>query len=221
LTSTPGGTEFNVIDVHDPLNPDWLGGYSLQGHAVNAINVRNGYAYLAHPAGASGLAREELTVLDVTNPAQPRRVSGFYAPEGLGGNGKSLALNSDRIYLGRTTSKISGPTDTLPEFLALNGRDPLVLPTIPLGSLNLTTAESVNGLVVRGTLAFLLTSSQLQSWDLANVAAPQPFTPQAKASEFLALPGKGVSLDCEGDTLYAGGTTDDNRSFLEIFTPSP
>jgi len=99
--------------------------------------------------GAYGTAREELTVLDVTNPSQPRRVSGFYALEGLGGNGKSLSVNENRVYLGRTTTKISGPTDALPEFLALDNRNPADVPVTPLGSLNLATAESVNGLVGR------------------------------------------------------------------------
>jgi hypothetical protein len=221
LTSAPGGAEFGIIDVHDPIHPSWLGGFPLQGHAVNAIRVRNGYAYLAHPAGASDVAREELTVLDVTDPTKPRRVSGFYAPEGLGGNGKSLAVTADRIYLGRTTTKISDPNDALPEFLTLDDRNPLALPVMSLGSINLATAESVNGLIARGNLTFLLTSDHLQIWDFTDATAPQPLTPHADASEFLTLPGKGVSLDCEGDVLYAGGTTDNGRGFIEIFTPRP
>lgn len=221
LTSAVGGREFNVIDVRNPLHPNWVGGYSLQGHAVNAVRVRGSYAYLAHPAGTSGTAKEQLTVLDVGDPANPRRLDGFWASEGLGGNGKSLAVTSDRIYLGRTATRISSPNDTLPEFLVLDGQNLTDLPTVPLGTLNFDIAESANGVIARGDFVALLANNRLQAWNFAEPAVPQPWTPNGNPDEFLILPGKGASLDCEGDVLYVGGTTDAGRGFISIITPQP
>lgn len=218
LTAVSGGEEFDVIDVRDPLHPAWRGGYGLNGHDLNAIAVRGAYAYLAHPIGTTG-TQEQLTILNVADPAAPRRVSGFRSAGGIGGNGKSVAAVGADVWLGRTASRISGATDAIPEVFALDGRDPENVPSSPLGGLALETAESVNGLVLRGRLAFLLTNSRLEAWDVADPAAPRPWTADGASDGFLALDGKGAAIDCEGDTFYVGANAIDGRGMLMIVTP--
>jgi hypothetical protein len=73
---------------------------------------------------------------------------------------------------------------------------------------------------VRGDLLFLLTNTQLQIWNIASTTHPVPWTRDGTTNTFLTLSGKGVALDCEGDTLYMtthaqSGTADT----LSVITP--
>ncbi|HEV8666922.1 MAG TPA: hypothetical protein VN665_03735, partial [Candidatus Paceibacterota bacterium] len=62
LTKTSaGGSEFNVIDVHDPLHPAWVGGYPV-GNDVNALYIYGTTAYIASPN------TQNLLALSVSNP---------------------------------------------------------------------------------------------------------------------------------------------------------
>ncbi|MBY0376488.1 hypothetical protein K2P96_00755, partial [Patescibacteria group bacterium] len=61
LTKTSTGPEFNIIDVTNPLSPQFVGGYPI-GNGVNKIYVKDNYAYIASPN------TDNLIVLDVTNP---------------------------------------------------------------------------------------------------------------------------------------------------------
>ena len=178
LTHSGSGPEFYIIDVHNPLSPALVtGGTFAVGNDINAVYVRDQYAYLATPNS------NNLTVLDVSNPSSPQSV-GSFAPAG-GGNGKSLYLLGDNLYLGRTTSAGS-------EFYILNNSDPKnISPTN-----NKDIGASVDGVMVRTgpdtaatpamhTLAFLLTKTQFQVWDTADLS---PWTPGKNVSEFLNLP---------------------------------
>lgn len=212
------GDEFNVIDVHDVAHPVWQAGYSLHGHDLNAIRVRHGIAYLAHPTGSADVPPEQLTVLRIDASGNIQRLSGFYQDGGIGGNGKSLALVGDAAYFGRTASRISGMPDFMPEFFALDASDPRSWPDQPLASLPLPTGESVNGIVVRGDLAFLMTNRQLQVWGVSDVGALEPWTPHRDVGEFLVLPGKGASMDCEGNRLFIGSNTEANVGFITVIS---
>lgn len=202
LTKTASGPEFNIIDVHNPLAPSWVGGFAL-GNTVNAIAVRNGYAYLASPNS------EELKIIDVRNPANPVFAGSFDAPGGSG-NGKSVDTLGDQLYLGRT---LGGN-----EFYVLDNANPAS--TLPsLGSLDLGASESLNDFVVRDYLAFLLTTSQLEIFRVDNPASIVPWV-----SVPLAASGSDVepSLDCEGNTLYIGSNDDPNdKGSLSIITAGP
>ena len=90
LTKTDSENEFNVVDVSNVLNPVFKGSLHI-GNGINAIYAKGNYVYLAHPTDAADPPEEQLSVLDVTNPASPQRVSGFFYNGSSGGNGKSLA----------------------------------------------------------------------------------------------------------------------------------
>ncbi len=199
LSKTSTGPEFNIIDVHErPVNPRWVGGFQI-GSAVNAIFVRGSYAYLATPDS------EELTVLNISNPGNPIKVSGFDAVGGSG-NGKSITIVGDDLFLGRTAGNN--------EFYSLNIKNP----ENPTEKFQKDAGSSVNDLIVRDYLAFLVTTSgKLQIWNIDNPANVTAWTENETVSEFVTLPGGNINaLDCENNTLYAGS----QNGIVSIITPN-
>jgi hypothetical protein len=188
------GPELHIIDVHSPSNPFEVGSYSV-GSDINAIYVKGKNVYLATSNN------KELVVLDISNPTSPVQADSFNDPGS--GNGKSLYLVGDRLYLGKTAD--SGN----PELYILN--NPEHSPISASSSLGISS--SVNGLLVRDYLTFLITNSQFQIWNTDNYLNIVP-----KYS--YSLTGIGSSLDCEGNYLYAGSVDASNRAYLSvIYTP--
>jgi hypothetical protein len=226
LKSTGGhGPEFHIFDVHDASNPlevgSWPSGSGL-GNDINAIYVNGSYAYLATPNS------QELIVLNVSNPANittgsPTRFG--YDAAGSG-NGKSLDMIGDAIYLGRTNPS-SGP-----EFYILNAADPTAMPALNPTPSTITIGSSVDALQVRSgldaapdptlhTVAFLLTRTALQAYDTSDLS---PWTPTKNVSEFLQLPNNGSVtnepvMDCEGNTLFIGSNDASNKGYLYDIAP--
>jgi len=207
LTATASGPEFHIIDVHDPANPFEVGYWPSSGHLghdINAIYVKGRYVYLAHPIDSAAANIEEVTVLDISNPTLPQRVGGYDAPDNAG-HGKSLYLVGDTLYLGRTQ------TASNPEFYILDSSNP--------ASISATSSQeissSVNDLIVRDYLAFLITTdSQFQIWRLDN---PSGITQYAAP---LALPnsGEGSALDCEGNYFYVGSLDSANNAYISVIS---
>lgn len=192
LTKTLTGPEFNIIDVHNlSTTPPSLvtGGTYSVGNGINSIYVNNGYAYLATPNS------QEITVLDISSPSTPLPKENYDAPDSAG-NGKSLYSVGDNLYLGRTV------TSTNPEFYILDNSDPTKLQTNNANPYTKEIGSSVNGLIVRDYLLFVLTNNQLRILDITD---PANIINWASG---LSLPGAtstgGSSLDCEGNYLYAG-----------------
>jgi hypothetical protein len=215
LTKTASGPEFNIIDVHNPLIPKWVGGYSV-GYTINAIYVRGNYAYLVHTTDSTATTQEQMTVLDISNPTTPHRVSGYFYTAGIFNSGKSLYGVGDTLYLGRLASKISGANDTIPEFYSLNDGDPTTIPNSTLGTIPLNTPESLHGIIVRDYLAFLLTTHTFQIWNISNLANP--------LSTFsLTLPTSGgtitPSFDCEGNYFFIATNSTNNKGSLYVIAP--
>ena len=198
LTKPSSGPEFNIIDVREPTNPSWIGGFTV-GNTVSAINVRGRYAYLATPNS------QELIILDISNPSSPVQIGGFNAAVGAG-SGKSMYLVGDKLYFGETIPNAG------PEFYVFD----IGTPTHPQAIGSREISQSANGLIVRDFLAFLLTNSELH---ILNIVDPDVITVFASP---LTLPGSvssgGSSLDCEGNTLYAGTNT---HGKLYIITSTP
>jgi uncharacterized secreted protein with C-terminal beta-propeller domain len=63
------GAGLIVIDIHDPANPQRVGGYDTSGEAYG-VAVAGNYAYVAD--GDAGLQ-----VIDIREPANPQRVGGY------------------------------------------------------------------------------------------------------------------------------------------------
>ena len=187
LAKTGSGPEFNIIDVHDPANPFLVGGSYSVGAAVNALQVRNQYVYLASPNA------EELTILDLEDLDN---VYTYDAPDSAG-NGKSIYLLGDTLYLGRTV------TGSNPEFYILDNSDPSQIEENNPAPETYEASASVRGIIVRDYLVYLLTTSSLQ---ILNVTDPDNISDYADLSLSGASGSSESALDCEGNYLYASNT---------------
>ena len=90
------GNEFSVIDVNDPHNPQFIGGFKTDTQ-INSIYINVNEAYVA----ASD--KNQLRVLDVTNPGSMYLIKDF-SPSGWETQvGKFITFFEDEYFLGRTT----------------------------------------------------------------------------------------------------------------------
>ena len=212
------GTEFNIIDVGGggtegatPINPIWLSGFETDSNGINNIFIRGGYAYIASSKD------EELEILDISDFSNPIEVGEFNAPGGgaNNGNGKSLALLGDSLYLGRTL--LSGD-----EFYILDNSHPDSTLSVrdSANIQNLPNNTSVNGIVVRDHLVFLLTNGTLKIWDISNPEEIREYT-----DPIILPPGEGNSqqgtaIDCEGNYIFTGSQNFQFRGFISIISGS-
>lgn len=187
LSKTAHGPEFNIIDVHDTQHPVWVGGYSV-GSTINAIVVRNGYAYLATDDSS-----QDVVVLDAHDVTNPLPVGTYDVPDVSGwANGKSLTLIGNRLYLGLTYATSS------PELYQLDISQPFTV--MPTASLDI--GSSVVGIVAKGSQVYVVTST---SRTIQNVDASQGN--MLATTSVQTIPGVASALDCERSVLY---TTSNN-----------
>lgn len=90
------GSEFAVIDILNPANPVYLGGFETNT-LINSIYVRGHLAYVA--ASDSG----QMRVLDVSNPGSIIELSQFSPSGWETQQGKILSYFEGSLSLGRTT----------------------------------------------------------------------------------------------------------------------
>ncbi len=218
LTRTATGPEFHIIDVHNPLAPSEVGYWPSSGSLgadINSIYVKDGYAYIAHPASAT--FNEQITVLNVANPASPARVSGFYSNGASGGNGKSVDLVGNTLFLGRTASNLVGPADGVPEMFMLDATNPASIPSPELGASGLSSSgDSVNEVFTRSFLTFAATNNALRIWRTDTPASISTYGT-------IALPVSGSptvepSFDCEGNYFYTSSNSAANKGALSVIT---
>jgi len=199
LTKTATGPEFNIIDVRDPLNPHWVGGFHI-GASINQIYVRNGYAFITDDDKA-----RELIVLDISNPTSPQLASTFDPSGTLGYEvGKSMYRRGDTLFVGMSFAF------GFPELYLLNVGHPTSLSSVG----PYLTGGTILGMFVRDAILFLLVSSlqQLQMVDVSNVSAPRSYRAP------IALPGTGSSIDCEGNYFFISSNAA-AASFISIIGP--
>lgn len=199
LTSTGGqGKEFSVIDVHTPTSP-FVRSYASINAAVNQIYVKGLYAYLATADS------QKLKVYSISNPNSVQAQGGF---AGSGNTGKSVYAVGDSIYLGTTAS---GAT-----FHTLNGADPGSL----VSQNSVSAVGSVDGIIVRDSLAFLL----INKFGATPAALRIINATSTAAHGSLAIPVGGSALyepvmDCEGNTFFVGSNSATDQGTLYLITP--
>ncbi|KKR70309.1 MAG: hypothetical protein UU13_C0008G0005 [Candidatus Nomurabacteria bacterium GW2011_GWB1_40_7] len=214
LGANASGPEFHIIDMRNPaslfggshlVSP--LGSFEV-GNGVNVLLSRDSYAYIASPN------TQELQILDISNLNNPIFAGSFNSPNGAG-NGKSIYLVGDKLYLGKTTGAsfdfhILDNTNSavaLPEF---GGRD---------------ISSSVNGVTVKNFLSFLLTGTpgtgaQLQIFKTDDPLNITPWNP----SPFIISPAGNAtepSMDCEGNRLYISSNDSAGQGSIYIIKPGP
>ncbi|MBI3630783.1 MAG: hypothetical protein HY221_00385, partial [Candidatus Sungbacteria bacterium] len=219
LVNTGGhGPEFNIIDVGgggaSPTAPVWRGGYSV-GRTVNAIYVKDDYAYLATDDNVSG--NKQLLVLNVNDKANPHLntppVGGFFTVSGVG-YGFAVNVFDNKVYFGRSYSNAS-----IPNFYILDDSNPASYPNpLPLAdpqsSKIVGTADSVDGLATRGSsssllLSFLLTNKEFQIWNVTNPGSITSYTSALSLAGFTNGngTGSGTALNCSGNYFYVALTS--------------
>lgn len=207
LTKTGGGLEFNVIDVSNPSSPSYKGGWDANTQ-VNGIYVKNNKAYVATPD------TQDLKVLDVSDPANITQVDGFDANGELE-VGKSIYVVGNKLYFGRTTTQnhvnhhefyILNISGALPASTTNNDN------TDQIPSINL--AGSLNGLAIRGHLAFFATNDSTEEFQIWDISNPASITLWGS----LNFPAKATAIDCENNTMYLTSLSNDG---LRIIGPGP
>jgi hypothetical protein len=76
-----------VIDLSNPADPRWVGGFETSGVA-SSVAVSGRYAYVV--GGYS-----DLEVIDVSNPASPQRVGSY----DISGEARGVAVSGDYVYV--------------------------------------------------------------------------------------------------------------------------
>jgi Tfp pilus assembly protein PilV len=206
LTKTGSGPEFIIIDVRDPVNPLAVGNF-IVSNAVNKILVKGNYAYIAHPTDSSSQPPEQVTVLDISDPTSPRRISGFHSLDNQG-NGKSLFIMGNNLYVGRTVT-----TTANPELYIIDNTDPTAITSSYFLS-SQKISNSVNSLAVRNNLIFMVTNNQLQIWD-----AVDPGRLLSYASPISLPGGPGTAISCSGNLVYISSVSSSGTGYVSVVSP--
>lgn len=208
-SSSPNG-EFIIVDVKDPLSPVIKGNY-IVGSSVNAIFVEGKYAYAATPN------TENLIILDIEDPTNPYKVGGSDSLTAGGANGKSIDVLGGTAYLGRTFG-----TNELYAFNVQDASNISVLGSKDIGTGNQT---SVNGLAVKNNLAFLITNTQFQIWDVFDSSNITPWSADGTSATFLSFSDSSIignsatrsrALNCTGNYIYLGLQDGSTKDYLAI-----
>lgn len=206
LKSAAGtGPEFNVFDISDPQLPIWKGGYSTNRHDINAIAVQKGRVYIARPTDTVDTPPEQITVFDVSD-GSPVRVGGWKAPH-LSGNGKSLFSWGNSLLVGRTV------TATDPELAMLDVSNPPHLQTMNSSPVSKEIGNSVERILARDPLVFLITDKQFQIW---NTSDPTQIT--LWGSKDLGMTTNS-SLTCMNEYMYVGSVSPQGKGIISIVYP--
>lgn len=215
LTKTNSGNEFNIVDVHDPLHPQWIGSYPI-GATVNAIKVVGTTAFLSTTDNT-----RELIVLNVENPVTPTLFASYDASgQANAGYGQSMALLGDTLFFGRTY------VGNAPEFLVLDASNTKVTSPTLLGvrdiGPNATNPFTINAIVTRDSLTFLAGGSPSTGGKLFVLSTQDPSTMSDFATP-VVLPNNslGSAMDCEGNDLIVSSNNISNQGYLSVITATP
>jgi len=206
-------SELNIINVQNRDSPIIAGRFEV-GAKINAIYVKGDYAYLA-----TADSNRELIIVNIADPSVPTLVADYdLLPDRTKwGYGKTVKIIGDKIYFGRTY------IDNSPEFYLFNHKESSV---DLLGSYSDDGDPfSVNDIIIRDNLAFILAGSASQGGDLRilNIADPANVVEAGKNIDFPKEAGKvggrgGVAMDCEGNYLYVASVDGQGKSYLSIIT---
>jgi hypothetical protein len=172
--------------------------------------VKGDYAYLATADSA-----RELIILDIANPSAPVlfAVYNLLPDQTNWGYGKSIQIIGDKIYFGRTYIAKS------PEFYLFDRNQSFIN---ILGNYSENGVPfSVNDLIVRDHLAFILAGSASQGGSLRILDIDDPAN--IVEEKIIGLPGVaggvgGAAMDCEGNYLYAASIDGAGKSYISIIT---
>ena len=201
------GAEFYVFDISDPAKP-LLVGSCVIGAQIQAVIVVGNFAYLA-----TNDHNAELTILDISNPTNPQKVSGVNVP----GNavGKDIAINGNYVYL-TTNNNPSGK-----ELYIIDVTDPLNPGPNPIGSLELGC--DINAVSISGNYAYVGTNNDSKEIQIINISNPSVPT-IVKTFDNLG-PADATDILINNNNLYLtttnNGTTNPDFVIFSVNTDNP
>ncbi|HEX9439854.1 MAG TPA: hypothetical protein VF909_09240 [Roseiflexaceae bacterium] len=90
------GSRLHIVDISNPSNPINIGQTASSVETVSDVVIQGNYAYVGHMAlQVPPVAKEGLSIIDVTQPTTPTNV-GFYDAPGV----TSVAIRGVYAYLG-------------------------------------------------------------------------------------------------------------------------
>lgn len=179
LTATGGqGKEFNIIDVHDIDDPAWRGAVTSGNHDVNAIFAKEGFAFIGTPGSA------KFSTVDIGDPVSPSIIDTY---AGSGNTGKSVYGVGDMLYVGTTAGGA--------QYEVVDASNPASLVS---EGITKSFSGSVDGIIVRDSLAFVLTKTSLEIINATSTATVGSFSLPTNSTSYEP------TFDCEGDTIYIG-----------------
>ncbi|MBA3789337.1 hypothetical protein H0X32_03000 [Patescibacteria group bacterium] len=203
-TGSALGNEFNIIDVHDPYAPVVLGSFPV-GRTINRILISGALAYLA-----TDDPFRDLMILDIHDPLRITQI-GSYDALGTAGFGyaRDIALSSTTLLLGRTYTP-TGPALSILTVASTSAPTQLYSAVVP----DLPNPVTIEGVIVRDFLAFILTPSSLLVLDISDPKHPARYVAP------LQLPSgaTGTALICRNNTLYIGSVGLDHTGYVSVVT---
>ena len=110
------------------------------------------------------------------------------------------------------------------EFYILDATNLGDLPEISHKDIGSSNQTSINGLYVKDYLAFLITNSQFQIWDIKNQTEMVPWTEDGSINKFLSFSSFGAigssSVFCSENIFYTAlkSSQGNNKDLISIIT---
>src|SRR3989338_4876845 len=187
--------EFHIFNVSVPGAPVWRGSFKVN-HNINDIAVRGDYAYLA-TSDNNG----ELRIYNISDPSAVSFEGLFNAP----GNedGDSLYLLGNKLYLGRDRTPAARK-----DFYVLNISDPTSPTELGSKNLGLNPGATVEGIVVRGSLAFVGVDNPISGIQILTISDPSNIVNHPICTS-LNFSENSTAIDMEGDTVFSANNSND------------
>lgn len=196
---------FFVLDMSDPQSPSLvfkLDNDPIAHTGLQAVAVTDRYAYVA---SASSFSRGQLQIIDLN---EQRVITTFKVPGVVGsstqGVGESIVYRDGFIYLG-LTKPVSGP-----DFVIIDVHDP----EHPVYLGGFAAGHAMNGIVVRGDSAYVVTPNDEELKEISVVDRTQPI--QKRGYNAPDTVGNGKSIVVVGPTLYLGRTITSRNAELVV-----
>ncbi len=205
------GNELNTIDVHNPLSPQYLGGFD----ATTRINNIYANTYSDSYVYSADADLNQLRVIDNSIPVRPVLLSGFSPAGSAVLEGKVITAedsSSTKFYFGRNGGGFDNPNQD--ELFVFDSKQDQLMAN-PLHSLNIP--GGIYGIVVCGGYVFLAVGS-------SGNTSPTPSL-QVWKNDFskkvyqIPLPTRPASLSCDHDRLYIGLIGASGGQNIAIVTP--